>query len=115
MSLFSWILKSKKNMAKQNTRRVKVREYSISAHVQNRIADKSRRLRKIDLLINLLSKKSNNSSVYKKGDTLQFDRVNDRNRTITHITQNGCVVKTIRRYHNTKAERNKAYKNFKKE
>ena len=44
--------------------------------------------------------------------TLQYDRVNNKNRTVTYITSNN-YVKSIRKYHNKPREVNKVYKHFK--
>lgn len=113
MSLIYWFLKSKKSMSKPNTSCVKIGKYQVSAHAQNRVADKNRNLRKKDIVINLLGK-SKDSNVYYNHDnnTMQYDRINTKNRTITHIT-NQDIVKTIRKDH--KNDENKQFKNFNKE
>ena len=54
------------------------------------------------MVINLLGKESTNSKNYTHKDgTIQYDRVNNNNRTVTHITKKDNHVKTIQRYHNT--------------
>ena len=114
MSILSWFLKPKKEMAKPHTKHVRMGKYRISSHAQNRIADSSRNLKKKDMVINLLSKKSNNSKIYIHADgTKQYDRVNDRNRTLTHIVNKTNVVKSINKFHDTPRARRQAYKNFK--
>lgn len=37
--------------------------------------------------------------IHNDGKTLQYDRLNKKNRTITHIIKKGNIVKTIRKYH----------------
>ncbi len=85
---YNWILlKPKKEMAKKNTKHLRMGKYEITSHAQNRIVDKSRNLTKNDMLVNLFGK-SKNSKFYKyKDGTIQYDRINDKNRTITHITK----------------------------
>lgn len=53
MSLIGFLLKSKKSMAKPDTRHIKVGKYNITSHAQNRIVDPSRNLKKTDLVDNL--------------------------------------------------------------
>lgn len=102
MSIFSWFFKPKARMAKPNTSHVKIGKYEISSHAQNRTVDPTRNLKKKDMVINLLGK-SKNSPIYLHSDgTLQYDRVNEKNRTLTHITKAENRVKTIQKYHNCK-------------
>lgn len=54
MSIISWLLKPKKEMAKADTKHVKIGKYSVSAHAQNRTVQKDRSLKKTDMLDNLL-------------------------------------------------------------
>ena len=113
MSIVSWFLKPKREMAKENTKYVRMGKYEISSHAQNRTADKTRSLKKSDMVQNLFGRRSENSELYEHKDgTLQYDRVNDKNRTITHIVNSNNRVRTIRRYHNNPREIRKAYKNF---
>lgn len=114
MSILSWLLKPKKEMAKENTKHVRIGKYEISSHAQNRTVDTSRNLKKKDMLINLLGKASKNSKTYTHTDgTKQYDRVNDKNRTLTHIVNKTNVVKSINKFHDTQRARKQAYKNFK--
>ncbi|MGN1227921.1 MAG: hypothetical protein ACI4TX_04685 [Christensenellales bacterium] len=110
MSIIKWFFKTKKEMGKTNTKRVKLGKYTISSHAQNRIADKKRNLKKKDMVINLFGN-STNSNLYERNNTTQYDRLNKKNRTITHITQNN-VVKTIHKYHKKSEE--KELNNFKR-
>ena len=113
MSLLSFLFKSKKEMAKENTKHVKVGKYTITSHAQNRIVDNTRDLKKKDMLINLFGKSSKNSKVYYHADgTKQYDRVNAKNRTITRITKKENHVKTIQKFHDTRKGKKDAYRNF---
>lgn len=116
MSILSWFLKPKKAMAKEQTKHVKMGKYEISSHAQNRTAEKSRNLKKSDMVINLFGKASKSSPNYTHKDgTVQYDRVNDKNRTLTHIVNKTNVVKSINKFHNTQSAKKQAYKNFRKE
>ena len=114
MSILSFLFKPKKEMAKENTKHVRIGKYEISSHAQNRTVDSSRNLKKKDIIINLLGSASKNSKTYiYKDGTKQYDRVNDNNRTITHITRKYNHVKTIQKYHNSSKGKRDAYRNFK--
>ena len=113
MSLFSWFLKPSKEMQKKDTKCIKVGKYTVTAHAQNRTVEKARNLGKRAMVGNLYGKHSQNSRLYTHTDgTLQYDRVNDKNRTVTYITSNN-YVKSIRKYHDKPREINKVYKHFK--
>ena len=56
MSILSFLLKPKREMAKKNTNSVKTGKYTITKHAQNRIVEESRRINKIDVLDNLFTK-----------------------------------------------------------
>lgn len=114
MSILSFLFKPKKKMAKKNTKHVRMGNYTITSHAQNRIVDPSRSLNKKDMVINLFGKASKNSKTYTHTDgTNQYDRVNAKNRTITHIVSKKNVVKSINKFHDTPKARKQAYKNFK--
>lgn len=113
MNVLSWFLKPKREMAKPNTKYVKMGKYTITSHAQNRTVDPKRNLKKKDMVTNLFGKTSKNSKTYMHKDgTLQYDRVNDKNRTVTHITQKSKKIKTIQKYHNNTRGRKDAYRNF---
>jgi hypothetical protein len=113
MSIISWFLKPKYKMARPDTKHVRMGKYVITSHAQNRTVDPARKLKKKDMVVNLLGKASKNSKTYAyKDGTLQYDRVNDKNRTVTHITHNGQKVKTIQKYHNNAKGKKDAYRNF---
>lgn len=89
-----------KTNGQKNTARVRIGKYTISSHAQNRIVDPKRQLSKLDLLINLYGDSENsNPYVHKDGKTIQYDRINRHNRTITHIVKKNHTVKSIRKYH----------------
>lgn len=113
MSILGWFLKPKKRMRKPNVKHVRIGKYEVSSHAQNRVAQKSRDLKKKDMVINLLSKKSKNSKLYKHRDgTIQYDRVNEKNRTLTHIINKTHIVKSINKFHDKPRARKYVYKNF---
>lgn len=113
MSILGWFLKSKSSMAKEHTGWVKLGKYQVTSHAQNRVADKKRNLKKMDMVINLFGKSVNSKDYKHKDGTIQYDRVNTNNRTITHITKNNHV-KTIQKFHNNSRGKKEAYKNFEK-
>ena len=116
MSILGWFFKSKKEMAKPDTKHVRIGKYEVSSHAQNKIVEPSRKLNKKDMVINLLSKDSKNSKIYTHTDgTRQYDRVNDKNRTLTHVVNKTKVVKSINKFHDTPRARRQAYKNFNQE
>ena len=80
----------------------------------NRTVDPKRNLKKKDMVVNLLGKSSENSNTYTHKDgTKQYDRVNAKNRTVTHIVEKKNVVKSINKFHDTPKAKKKAYKNLK--
>jgi len=100
MSIIGWFLKSKKSMSNKHTRPIRMGKYKISSHAQNRVADSARNLRKKDMVQNLFGKSiQSNSYLHRDNKTIQYDRLNRNNQTITNIVENGNVVKTIRKYH----------------
>lgn len=64
------------------------------------------------MLVNLFGLSSKNSNCYNKDGTLQYDRVNNKNRTISHITKNKNVVRTIHKFKKNKNGNRYVYKNF---
>ena len=116
MSILGWFLKPKKEMAKPNTKHVRMGKYEISSHAQNRIVDHTRKLKKKDMVVNLFGKTSKNSKTYTNADgTKQYDRVNEKNRTLTHIVNKTNVIKSINKFHDTPRARKQVYKNFNRE
>ncbi len=110
MSILSWFLKPKREMAKPNTKHVRMGKYKISSHAQNRTVDTSRNLKKKDMVQNLFGNSLESKPyIHSDGKTVQYDRLNKNNRTVTHIVKKGYLVKTIRKYHkeNEQKELNK--------
>ena len=56
MSILVFLFKSKKEMAKETTRHIKVGKYTLTSHAQNRIVDKTRKMSKTDVIDNLFTK-----------------------------------------------------------
>lgn len=56
MSIIGFLFKPRKEMAKENTKYVRVGKYTITKHAQNRIVDKTRKINKVDVLDNLFTK-----------------------------------------------------------
>jgi hypothetical protein len=112
MSILSWLLKPKKEMAKEYTKRVRIGKYTISSHAQNRVADPKRNLKKMDMIQNLYGKSIKSSPYIYKDGTVQYDKLNKRNKTVTNITKYDDVVKSIRKYHSGKAALEKEIRKF---
>ena len=56
MSILSWFLKPKRNMAKPNTRMVRIGKYRITPHAQNRLIERDRYTPKWDMVDNLFTR-----------------------------------------------------------
>lgn len=56
MSILSWFLKPKKEMAKKDTKHVKLGKYTITSHAQNRTVEPARKTTKWDVVDNLFTK-----------------------------------------------------------
>lgn len=56
MSILGFLFKPKREMAKENTKYVKVGKYTLTPHAQNRIVDKTRKMNKTEVLDNLFTK-----------------------------------------------------------
>jgi hypothetical protein len=85
MSILSWLLKSKKEMAKPNTKNVRIGKYNITSHAQNRIVDKERRIKKNDIIRNLFGNSYQTKPYLYKGE-YQYDKIHVKTKTVTHIT-----------------------------
>ena len=110
MSILGFLFKPKKEMAKKDTPRVRMGKYTVSSHAQNRVVDPKRDLKKTDLVRNLFGRSIQSKPYKHKDGTKQYDRANRHNRTLTNVTCNEKVVKSIRKYH--KKDERKALKNF---
>lgn len=111
MSILGWFLKPKNEMAKPNTKHVRIGKYEISSHAQNRTVEDKRKLCKRDMIQNLFGKSLESKPyIHTDGKTVQYDRLNKNNRTVTHIVKKGYLVKSIRKYH--KENENKELNKF---
>lgn len=110
MSILGFFLKPKKEMAKHNTKYVRMGKYTITSHAQNRIVQPDKNLSKVDMISNLFGRSKNSNTYTHRDGTRQYDRLNRKNRTITFITADKHRVKTIRKYH--KCNEQKEIKKF---
>ena len=95
MSILGFLFKPKKEMAKKNTKRVKVGKYVITKHAQNRIVEKSRMISKIDVLDNLFTKPNGVSKTkYDEDGRPSYNRIGKRATTSINPKEN--VVTTCR-------------------
>ncbi len=110
MSILGFLFKPKKEMAKKNTKHVRMGKYTVTSHAQNRTVQPDKNLRKVDMVSNLFGCSKNSNTYTHKDGTKQYDRLNRKNRTITFITADKHRVKTIRKYH--KSNEQKEIKKF---
>lgn len=92
MSILGFLFKAKKEMAKKNTKQIKVGKYTLTSHAQNRIVDATRKMDKVDILDNLFTKP--NAVTQIKYDTLarpSYNRVGKRATTSINPTNNNVV------------------------
>jgi len=91
MSILSFLFKSKKEMAKENTKHVKVGRYTLTPHAQNRIVEKTRKINKFDIIDNLFTKPNGISKVkYERGKP-SYNRVGRRATTSINPINNKVV------------------------
>ena len=69
MSILGFLFKPKSEMAKEDTKHVRVGKYTLTSHAQNRIVDKTRKMSKGDVLDNLFTKPNVKTKV-------KFDKLN---------------------------------------
>lgn len=80
-------------MARKNTKKVKVGKYTITAHAQNRIADKTRNINKIDILNNLFSKPNGITEIkFDQNNYPSYNRVGKRVTTSINPDNNKVVT-----------------------
>lgn len=94
MSIISFLLKPKKEMARKNTKTIKVWKYTITKHAQNRIAEKERKITKMDILDNLLTKPNGITKIKYKYGKPSYNRIGKR--ATTCINPNNNYVVTCR-------------------
>lgn len=95
MSILGFLFKPKKEMAKKNTKRVKVGKYTITKHAQNRIVEEVRKINKLDVLDNLFTKPNGVTKTrYDVDGRPSYNRIGKR--ATTSINPNNNVVTTCR-------------------
>lgn len=88
MSILGFLFKPKKEMAKKDTKHVKVGKYTITPHAQNRIVDKTRKMDKIDVLDNLFTKPNGITKIVYDKNGPSYKRVGKRITTAINPTNN---------------------------
>ena len=91
MSIIGFLFKPKQEMAKKNTKRIKVGKYTITKHAQNRIVEDSRQINKFDVLDNLFTKPNGISNVKYEDGKPSYNRVGKRATTSINPTSNNVV------------------------
>ena len=92
MSILSFLLKPKKEMAKNDTKRVKVGKYTLTKHAQNRIVEESRKIDKWDILDNLFTKPNGvTKTKFDKHNQPSYNRVGKRATTSINPKNNNVV------------------------
>jgi hypothetical protein len=94
MSILSWLLKPKKEMAKEHTKPVRIWKYKVTSHAQNRTVQEDRVMRKVDMVDNLLTKANGISNVHYDKNGPSYLRVGKR--ITTAINPNNNNVTTVR-------------------
>lgn len=93
MSILGFLFKPKREMAKKNTKRVKVGKYTITKHAQNRIVEESRKINKIDVLDNLFTKPNAITPVkIDEKNRPSYNRIGKRATTSINPTNNNIVT-----------------------
>ena len=88
----SFLLKPKKEMKKEPTKRVTVGKYTITSHAQNRIVEESRKINKLDVLDNLFSKPNAITKVTYDEKGPSYRRVGKRATTAINPTNNNVTT-----------------------
>lgn len=92
MSVLGFLLKPKHQMAKENTRYIRVGKYTLTSHAQNRIVDKARKMGKADVLENLFTKPNGVTQIKYDGfGRPSYNRVGKRATTSINPTNNKVV------------------------
>lgn len=93
MSILGFLFKSKKEMAKKSTKRIKVGKYTITKHAQNRIVEEVRSINKIDVLNNLFTKPNGITKVkYDELGRPSYNRIGKRATTSIDPINNNVVT-----------------------
>lgn len=91
MSIFGFLIKSKKEMEKVNTAHIKMGKYILTPHAQNRIADKTRKINKSDVLSNLFTKPNGITKIKYENNRPSYNRVGKHITTSINPTNNKVV------------------------
>jgi len=93
------LFKPKKEMAKKDTKKVKVGKYTITKHAQNRIAEGSRNIHKLDVLDNLFAKPNGiTETKIDKNSQPSYNRVGKRVTTsINPVNDNVVTCRSVSR------------------
>ena len=88
MSILGFLFKRKNEMAKKDTKRVKIGKYTLTAHAQNRIVDRTRKIEKLDVLDNLFTKPNGITKIVYDKNGPSYRRVGKRITTAINPTNN---------------------------
>ncbi len=113
MSVFKWLVKSKKEMSEVNTRPVRIGKYTITSHAQNRVAQKDRKVSKLDMLRNLFGKPNKITEVeYDKVNRPAYNRIGKVHTSAINPVNNN--VASIRKISNSEKKKYNLKKKGKK-
>lgn len=92
MSILGFLLKSKKEMAKHETKYVRVGKYRLTSHAQNRIVQKERAMDKGDVLDNLFTKPNGLTKTRYDKNGPSYRRVGKRITTALNPKNNNVIT-----------------------
>lgn len=112
MSLFSFIFKRKKSMAKPYTKRIKLNKYTLTSHAQNKIVSKKHHMSKYDVIDDMYRKELYNTrpNVYKYDGSLEYKRIGRRLTSVIALK-----TKNIKTLWKNDSDGNGTYRNLPKE
>lgn len=88
MSILDFLLKSNEDMARKDTRIVRVGKYTLTKHAQNRIVDKNRKTAKWDVVDNLYRRPNGITAIKYDNGRPSYNRVGRRITTSINPTNN---------------------------
>lgn len=92
MSILGFLIKRKKEMRKENTKKVRVGKYTITSHAQNRIVDITRKMTKYDVLDNLFTNSNGITEIkYDINNRPSYERVGKYITTVINPNNNNVV------------------------
>jgi hypothetical protein len=95
VSILSFLLKNKTEMANTKTKHVRVGKYTLTSHAQNRIVDPTRKLEKIDVLDNLFTRPHGITNIkYDEQNRPSYNRIGKR--ATTSINPNNHYITSVR-------------------